>query len=483
MDHVHTAIIGAGFGGIGAAIQMRRAGFDDFVVLERAAEIGGTWRDNTYPGCACDVQSHLYSYSFAPNPGWSRSFSGQQEIWDYLVRCARVHGVEPHLRAGHEVRDAAWDGDARHWRIRTSRGDVTASFLVMATGGLSDPKLPELPGLEDFRGAVFHSARWDHSVELRGRRVAVVGTGASAVQFIPEIQPRVASLQVYQRTAPWVVPRRDRAFTAAERRIFAALPAAQRLARGAIYLAREAMLPLFRRPALARRMHALALRHLERSVPDPVLREKLTPRFTIGCKRVLISSDYLPALTRGNVELVTGPIARVRPHGIVTADGVEREAEVIIFGTGFRPTDPPLARHVRGREGHTLAEHWGGSPRAHLGTMVAGFPNLMLLMGPNTGLGHTSVLIMLEAQISQLVEVLRHMRDRAVAALEPTPEAQAAFVDEVDRRTQGTVWTAGGCSSWYLDSTGRNSTLWPDSTWRYRRMARLRPEEFVMVPR
>ena len=478
--HARVAIIGTGFGGLGAAIRLMRDGEGDLVLFERAAEVGGTWRDNSYPGCACDVESHLYSFSFAPNPDWTRSFSRQPEIQDYLRRCARDFGVLPHICFAHEVLEAAWDDAARLWRIETSRGRYTASVLVMAPGPLSEPAIPELPGLDRFEGRLFHSARWAHDYDLRGRRVAVVGTGASAVQFVPEIQPEVRRLHLFQRTPPWVMPRRDRALRPAERRLFRRFPAAQRAARAAIYLFRELFLLVFRHLRVAAGLERLALRHLERSVPDAALRAKLTPSYAIGCKRVLVSDDYLPALTLPNVELVTERIAEVRANSIVTDDGAERFVDAIILGTGFRVTDPPLARLVRGRDGRSLAEVWQGSPRAHLGTTVAGFPNLFIMLGPNTGLGHTSVVLMIEAQIEHLVAALRFMRRRGATSIEPRAEAQSAFVGAVERRMRGTVWVAGGCASWYLDRTGRNSTLWPGSTWSFRRrVARFRPEEYL----
>jgi cation diffusion facilitator CzcD-associated flavoprotein CzcO len=479
MEHVRVAIIGAGFSGVGAAIRLMREGVTDLAILERSDDIGGTWRDNTYPGCACDVQSHLYSYSFAPNPDWTRSFSRQPEIWAYFKRVAGSSGVMRYLRLGHEVLGAGWDAPARRWLVRTSRGDLTASALIMAAGALSDPVLPELTGLERFSGAAFHSARWDHAADLRGRRVAVIGTGASAIQFIPEIQPVVERLYVFQRTAPWVVPRRDRALRQWERALFRRVPAAQRLVRAAIYAGREALVVAFRREALMRRLQWIAMRHLRRSVSDPALRERLTPPFTMGCKRVLPSNAYYPAVSQPNVEVVTGRIARVTEGAVVTEDGSAREVDVIVFATGFRPTDPVLGHAIRGRGGRSLAETWQGSPRAYLGTMVAGFPNLFLLMGPNTALGHSSVLYMVEAQLELVAAAIRRLSDHGLLALEPREEAQSAYVAEVDRHMRGSVWTSGGCSSWYLDHTGRNSTIWPDFTFRFRRMlSRLRPEDF-----
>jgi len=482
-ETVHVAIVGAGFGGVGTAIRLKQEGIVDFVILERADDIGGTWRDNTYPGCTCDVQSHLYSFSFAPNPAWSRTFSPQPEIWAYLKRIARENGVMPHVRYGHEVRGAAWDEAAQRWRIDTAHGPVTARVLVLASGALSDPVIPDLDGMETFRGAAFHSAHWDHDVDLAGKRVAVIGTGASAIQFVPAIQPLVARLHLFQRTAPWVIPRHEREIGDLTHGVFRRVPAAQKLLRGAIYLQREATLGLFRHPAAMRLAQRAALRHLRKSVADSVLREKLTPDFTMGCKRVLISNDYYPALARPNVEVVAEGIAEVRAHSVVSTDGVEREVDAIILGTGFRPTDPPLAPYVRGRGGVSLSEAWAGSPKALAGTTVAGFPNLFILMGPNTGLGHTSVLYMLEAQFDHVLGALAHMRGADLAAVEPRAEAQAAYVASVDRRMRGTVWVSGGCASWYLDATGRNSTLWPDTTYRFRRrVARFRPDEYRGEP-
>lgn len=479
--NVQIAIIGSGFGGLGAAIELKRAGITDFVIFERADDVGGTWRDNSYPGCACDVESHLYSFSFAPNPDWTRSFSPQPEIWSYLKRCARDFLILPHIRFHHDVRTAAWDDAAQHWRIETSQGTYTAAVLVMASGALSAPAVPRLVGLDNFKGRVFHSARWDHDYELRGRRVAVIGTGASAVQFVPEIQPVVARLHLFQRTPPWIVPRRDRALTLAERRLFRRFPAAQRAARGAIYLFRELFLLSFRHLWLARRVERLARRHLRRSVPDAALRDRLTPDYRIGCKRILLSNDYLPALTHPNVEVVTEAVAEVRALSIVDRSGTERPVDAIIFGTGFEVTDPPLARYIRGRDGRTLAEVWAGSPKAHVGTTVAGFPNFFILMGPNTGLGHNSVVYMIEAQIKHLLAALDHMRRHGATAIEPRAEAQSTFVHDVQRRMAGTVWLDGGCASWYLDSTGRNSTLWPDFSWRFRRrVARLNTDEYAL---
>jgi cation diffusion facilitator CzcD-associated flavoprotein CzcO len=480
-DDVRVAIVGSGFSGLGMAIRLRQAGIEDFVVLERADDVGGTWRDNRYPGCACDVPSHLYSFSFAPNPNWTSTFSPQQEIWDYLRECAQRFGVMDHVRFGHEVRDAAWDDDAQRWRIETSQGTLIAQALVLGTGPLSEPAIPDLPGLDRFEGTTFHSATWDHDHDLDGERVAVVGTGASAIQFVPKIQPRVGRLHVFQRTAPWIMPRPDRPLKAWERRLYRALPAAQLLMRAGIYWARESFVLGFRHPRVMRHGERLARRHLARQVRDPELRRKLTPTYRMGCKRVLISNDYLPAMTRENVELVNDAIAEVRPRSIVTADGVEREVDTIVFGTGFHVTDMPAAERVRGRDGLTLAEHWQGSPQAHMGAMVAGYPNLFFLVGPNTGLGHNSIVFMIESQCNYVLSALQLMDERGAAELDVLPEAQAAYNARVQEQMRGTVWTSGGCASWYLDAQGRNTTLWPSFTWPFReRTRRLDPAEYML---
>jgi cation diffusion facilitator CzcD-associated flavoprotein CzcO len=480
--HTHVAIVGSGFSGLGAAIRLKQEGFSDFVILERADDVGGTWRDNRYPGCACDVASHLYSLSFAPNPDWTDRYSGQAEIWRYLQKCADDFGLRPHLRFQNEVRAAGWDESGRRWRIETSGGPLTANVFVIAAGALSEPVVPDLPGLASFEGRTFHSARWDHAFGLEGRRVAVIGTGASAAQFIPEIQPKVEKLLLFQRTPAWVLPRPDGKIGAWPRRLFRRFPLLQRLARLAIYLPREMGVLLFRHPWLMRRAQLLARLHLRKAVADPALRARLTPSYTMGCKRVLLSNTYYPALTRANVEVLTAGVREVRARSIVDGEGVEHAVDAIILGTGFRPTDPPLSATVRGRQGHTLREVWAGSPEAHLGTTVAGFPNLFLLLGPNTGVGHTSVVYMIEAQIEHLVGALRFMRAQGVDGVEPRPEAQAEYVSSLYRRTEGTVWVAGGCRSWYLDRTGRSSAIWPDFTWRYRRrVARFRPREYVAL--
>jgi cation diffusion facilitator CzcD-associated flavoprotein CzcO len=482
--HVQFAIAGSGFGGLGTAIRLHQAGEREFVILERADEVGGVWRDNAYPGCACDVQSHLYSFSFAPNPGWGRMFSRQGEIHAYLRDCVRDFELEPHLRLGHEVQDARWNHDLRRWEIETSRGPLTADAFVLATGALSEPVIPDVPGLGDFDGPVFHSARWDHGADLRGKRVAVIGTGASAIQFVPEIQPVVEQLTLFQRTPPWVMPRHDRALKDWERRLYKAVPLAQRLARWKIYAERELFVVGFRHPRIMRLAERAARRHLAEQVPDADLRRKLTPDFTLGCKRILISNDYLRSLAEPNADVVTSGVTEVRARSVVDGDGTEHPVDAVILGTGFKALDWPVAARIRGREGHTLEQEWGPSPKGHMGTTVAGFPNLFVIHGPNIGLGHTSVIHMFESQIDHILAALSHVRSRGAAALEPTRAAQQRFTARVEDLMEGTVWTEGGCTSWYLDRTGRNSSLWPGSTFGYRRLARsFRPEDHVIHER
>ena len=470
--HHEVVIVGTGFSGLGMAIKLKQEGREDFVLLERAGDIGGTWRDNTYPGCRCDVPSHLYSFSFAPNPGWSATFSPQPEILDYLRGCAERYGVLPHVRFDHELLGADWDDDEGLWRLDTSQGELTAEVLIAGQGPLSDANVPDLPGLESFEGTAFHSAQWNHEHDLRGERVAVIGTGASAIQFVPEIQPEVEKLHVFQRTAPWVVPHRNRPMRGFEHALYRVFPAAQKAMRAAIYWARETFVLQFRRPRTGRFVERMALSHLRDQVADPELREKLTPNYAIGCKRILPTDEWYPALVRPNVEVVTDPIREVRPHSIVLSDGSERDVDTIIFGTGFRVTDIPIAEMIRGRDGRTLADVWHGSPAAYKGTAVTGYPNLFFMVGPNTGLGHNSIVFMIESQIEYVADALRTMRRRGARRLEVRPEAQAAWGARLEQLTEGTVWVSGGCQSYYIDRNGHNSTLWPTYTWPFRRHLR-----------
>ncbi|ADB30859.1 cyclohexanone monooxygenase [Kribbella flavida DSM 17836] len=470
-QHHRIVVIGTGFAGIGMAARLKQAGYDDFVVLERAAEVGGTWRDNTYPGCRCDVPSHLYSFSFAPNPDWSSTFSPQPEIEAYLQQVTDRFGVRPHIRFGHTVESAHWvDG---HWLIHTDQGDFTAGILLSGMGPLAEPADPKLPGIESFEGEVFHSAQWNHDLDLAGRKVAVIGTGASAIQFVPAIQPEVEELHLFQRTPPWVLPRPDRRISRLEKAVYRRFPLAQKAVRTGIYWARESMVLGFAKlPGIMTQAQKVAEKHLERQIRDPELRAELTPDFTLGCKRVLISDDYYPAVAQPNVEVVTDAIAEVTRTGILTADGVKHEVDTIIYGTGFRVTDLPVMDMVHGREGRSLREAWADGMEAHLGTAVAGFPNFFLLIGPNTGLGHSSMVFMIESQIAYILDALRTMDAEGLREVEVRPEVQRAFVDRVRSSMRNTVWTRGGCTSWYLDAQGRNTTLWPSFTFRFRQLTR-----------
>ena len=469
---VHIAILGTGFSGLGMAIRLKQRGQEDFVILEKATDIGGTWRDNTYPGCACDIPSHLYSFSFALNPHWSRTYSAQHEIQDYLRHCAKRFGILPHIQWNSELLDATWNEDDQCWHITTTQGRLIASILILGNGPLSEPSLPRISGIEHFEGTLFHSAQWKHDYDLTGKRVAVIGTGASSVQFIPHIQSQVSHLTLFQRTPPWIIPRQDHEIPRWQQTLFRVLPITQRFVRTRIYWRQElTALGFVYRPRMMESAMQLARRHLMRQVSDPILREKLTPRYTMGCKRVLLSDDFYPALTQPNVEVVTDQIREVQANSIVTQDGNVYEADVIICATGFHVTDSQLPQCVHGRGGQSLADSWQSGSHAYLGTTVAGFPNLFLLIGPNTGLGHNSMVYMIEAQLSYILDCLRKMDRQHLQTVEVQPAIQKAFNAEMQQRMRGTVWTSG-CASWYLDANGNNTTLWPGFTFEFRRRTR-----------
>ncbi|MEV7202016.1 flavin-containing monooxygenase [Streptomyces griseoluteus] len=473
-EHVRVAVIGSGFGGLGAAVRLRREGITDFVVLERAGSVGGTWRDNSYPGCACDVPSHLYSFSFAPNPDWPRTFSGQEHIRAYLERVADDFGLRPHLRFDSEVKLMTWDEDELRWHIETASGSLTADVVVSATGPLSDPKIPDIPGLDSFPGRVFHSARWDHDFDLRGKRVAMVGTGASAIQIVPSIQPEVGRLTVFQRTPPWVMPRMDRAIGTAERKLHQALPFTARLRRGLLWGIRELQVQAFtKHPDELGLVEQLAKRNMARAIKDPALRAKLTPDYRIGCKRILLSSAYYPALARPNVDVVAAGVTEIRGSTVVAADGTEAEVDAIVFGTGFHVTDMPIAERVVGVGGVTLAEAWKGGMEALRGGSAAGFPNWLSVIGPNTGLGNSSMILMIESQLNYLADYMRQLDTLGGrTALDARPAAVGRWNRRVQERMKRTVWNTGGCTSWYLDASGRNTTVWPGTTSEFRQATR-----------
>ncbi|WAL66884.1 NAD(P)/FAD-dependent oxidoreductase [Amycolatopsis cynarae] len=480
-----VVIVGTGFSGLGMAIQLRKQGRDDFVILEKAQDVGGTWRDNTYPGCACDIQSHMYSFSFEQNPHWTRSFSPQPEIWEYLRGVARKYDLYRFIRFGQEMTGARWDTDEHRWHVATRGGDeFVGRFLVNGVGALHLPQIPELTGIEDFQGEKFHSAEWNHDFDLRGKRVAVVGTGASAIQFVPQIAREVEQLTLFQRTPPWVLPKPDHAMPEWARSLFEKVPGVQRIYRDALYWMLEARAIGFNgQPWVMRLAQKLAKANIDRNIPDPVLRRKLTPDYTMGCKRVLISNDYYPALARDNVDVNTSGVAQVRAHGVVDGAGVEHRVDAIIFGTGFHVTDAFDNLDIIGEGGRNLSKEWAAEGmRTHLGITVSGFPNLFFLLGPNTGLGHNSVVFMIESQIRYIAEAIGLVEGSRAGGLVPRPDVQERFNDEIQRKLNRGVWTQGGCKSWYLDAKGVNRTVWPGFTWRYWMATRkLRPADFELV--
>ena len=475
VDHL---IVGAGFGGLCAAIKLDEDGEHDFVVLEKGGDVGGTWRDNTYPGAACDVPSQLYSFSFAPNPDWSMSYSPQAEIQAYIKKVADSSGVLDRFVFDTLVTGAAWDEDTQRWVVDAEGpgGPTTyaARTMIAGPGALSEPRLPDIEGIEDFQGEIFHSARWNHEADLTNKRVAVIGTGASGIQIVPEVQKIAAHLDVYQRTAPWVIPRNEHHYTDFEQWVFRHVPGAQRAVRTAVYWGREAYVPAFTwKPKLAAPAKRAALKNIERGITDPVLREKVTPSYEIGCKRILISNTYYPALDADNCDLVTDRIAKVPDHAVVTADGTERPVDVLIVATGFYTTDLPMAHHVRGRGGRLMADRFAETGMAaYKGTTVPEFPNFFFVVGPNTGLGHSSMVFIIESQVQYIRDAVRTMRINDFATLEATEAAFAAWNADVQTRMAPTVWSSGGCSSWYLDEHGRNTTLWPRTTFVFRRLLR-----------
>lgn len=478
------AIIGAGFGGVGLAIRLEQAGFADFTVFERGDTVGGVWRANTYPGAACDVPSHLYSFSFAPAHHWSRRYAPQEEILKYLQDCVSRFGLEPHLRLSTEVTSASFDPGEGRWTLITAAGERSDfDLLVTACGQLTRPAIPALEGLEDFRGAAFHSAGWDHSHDLRGERVAVIGTGASAIQFVPEIVRRAERVTIYQRSAPWILPKPDREYAPWEQRLFRRFPARVAAARAGLFAFFEtATYGFTSRRSVFRPFRAVAERHRLSELPDPELRARATPDYEFGCKRVLFTSSWYEALRRPDVELVNGEIERITPAGVVGPDGIERPAEAIIWGTGFRTQDFVAPLEVRGLGGRELGEVWEASPGAHLGISVAGFPNMFLLYGPNTNHGSASVPYTLECQFTYVLDAVVRIERSRLRYLDVRQAAQDRWQREIDARSRETVWVQGGCESWYVDEDGRNVNNWPGPWLEYRRRTRrIDPADYEFV--
>jgi cation diffusion facilitator CzcD-associated flavoprotein CzcO len=473
--NVSVLIVGAGFSGLCMGINLLQAGMISFLIIEKSEDLGGTWWDNRYPGCACDIPSHLYSFSFAPSTEWTRMYPGQQEIHDYLKRCVERYRLGPYLRLNTRFREAIWDESEAVWNATAGDGmRIRARVLVSGMGALHVPRYPDLKGLDRFRGPAFHSSGWDHRVDLASKNVAVVGTGASSIQFVPQIAPRVGKLYLFQRTPPWIVPRLDFAFSEKWKRRFRSVPITRWVLRQFLFWRQELrVLGFLGNQTFRKKVEDISLRHLARQIKDPKLRASLTPSYQLGCKRVLVSDDYYPTFNRANVELVTEGIAEVCERSIVTRDGAERPIDVLIYGTGFRATEPLIGVRVVGKGGVEIHEAWRTRMSAYLGITAAGFPNFFMLLGPNTGLGHNSVVLMIEAQVRYTMDCLKLMKRRKQRVLEVRPEIQQSFVEEIYRRMSGTVWQSGGCKSWYQDqSTGEITTLWPGSVVSYLRRTR-----------
>ena len=476
-----VAIIGAGFGGIGLAIRLQQAGIGSFRIFEKGDRVGGVWRDNTYPGATCDVPSQLYSFSFEPNPDWSRRYSPQPEILAYLERCVAKNGIGDRISLGTEVTRAEFDEAAGVWRLELAGGDThEAEVLVSACGQLSRPALDRIPGAERFGGDIFHSARWDHEVELEGKRVAVIGTGASTIQIVPAIAPRVARLDVYQRSAPYVIPKKDRPYRSWEKWLFRHFPPARLAARLQQWLFFELFISAFNQVKAVGRLGArMSERQLSEQIHDPELRRALTPDHVLGCKRVLISSDYLPTFERPNVELVPRAVRELTETGVVDEDGTERPVDVVVLSTGFETTRFLAPMEVRGLAGAELSEVWRGGAGAYLGMTVAGFPNLFVMYGPNTNLGSGSIIVQLESQMSYIVDAVERLRESAIP-LAVRPDVQRAFDEEMQKRLSTSVWMTG-CNNWYVDEHGRNTNNWPGYTLEYRRRTRrLDPADYQL---
>lgn len=492
MHHSEIIVVGAGFSGIGLGAVLKRQGTRDFVILERGLGVGGTWRENTYPGIACDVPSQVYSYSFAQSPRWSRLFPGGAEIHDYLSRVADDTGVIEHIRFGADVESMRWDEDERIWICQTPFGLFSAQVLVVACGRLSEPNYPAVPGLRTFADGdggedriAMHSARWRHDVDFAGRRVAVVGSGASAIQLIPELAAVAGHLTVMQRSAPYIVPRNDRPYSDAERRMFERLPETMAEARRSWFWRQEAV---FAQRALVgseiAAARARALGHLRAQVPDGMTRDQLTPSYEIGCKRVLLSDTYYPAFSLPHVSLVDSALAAVEPGALLSGDGRRVQADIVVFATGFHSARQPYARRVFGEGGRRLADEWSGGMYAHASISVPGFPNLFVINGPNAGLGHNSAIVMIETQIEYIRQALAHMEQTGISALRVQQEAADRYRAMIDEMSTDTVWLRGGCDSWYRDpGNGRLTLLWPGSTMMFREHAgRFAPRAYVAEP-
>jgi cation diffusion facilitator CzcD-associated flavoprotein CzcO len=476
-SRVHTVIVvGAGFAGVGAAIALRKAGID-FLLLEKASEPGGVWRDNTYPDCACDIPSSFYSYSFAPNPRWSRMFARQEEIKGYCGSTVATFGLFPHLRLNCEMNKASWNEAEKLWHLDTSQGLLRARFVVMACGPMHVPVMPDIPGLDTFQGQSFHSARWRHDIDLQGKRVAVIGSGASAIQFVPAIAPQVAQLTLFQRTAPWVLPKMDFKISAAWQERFTRFSWLQSLLRTALYLQFETLNFSLKFPRAIARLQIAGLKNIARGIKDPTLRQKVTPNFSLGCKRILQSNTWYKTLAQPTVQVFSG-IARIEGNRLVSSHGERCEADIIIWGTGFEVAEPPVAQVIFGKSGQALSTHWKGSASAYLGTMLEDCPNLFMMCGPNL-YAFSSAFVMIEAQVKFILAAIRSIDGKPHASISVAPAAHQRYNQAIQLALKKTVWNSG-CSSYFIDRNGNNSTNWPWTTWYMRwRLARLRLGDFT----
>jgi len=476
---ISVAVVGGGIGGIAAATMLKRAGYHNVTVFERSAGLGGVWHANTYPGAACDVPSHFYEFSFALNPDWSRRYAPQPEIKAYLERVVREQGVEPMFRFNSEVRSAAWD-DRGHWVLDTATGEHVADVLITACGQLSTPKYPDIDGLDRFEGPAFHTAKWRHDVELAGKRVAVIGTGCSAAQVVPAIQPQVATVDVYQRSPGWTMPRMDYEYSERAKRLFRRFPVLQRLDRLSVQAIMEfGAIGMTRRKWMLAPLKALGRKRIRDAIADPALQQALTPKDEFGCKRVMVSDDWYPALAKPNVHVITGGVERITPQGVVGADGVERPADVLVLATGFKSHDFVAPMEIRGVGGRRLADEWAETPKAYLGLSVPAFPNMFLLYGPNTNGGTGSVVFIVEAGMTHVLAALAELKRTGTRQIEVRREVADDFHREVKQALPDTVWT--GCGNWYLDENGHSPNQWP---WRWatytRRTRQLEPGAYLV---
>jgi len=458
----HIIITGAGFSGLAIAIRLKQAGYDDFTILEQSGDVGGTWRDNHYPGAACDIPSPVYSYSFEPNPNWSKMFSPQKEILEYLKKCADKYELRPHIRFNSQVESSKFDEKTGLWRVNIKdQLPLEGRFFVLCSGGLSRPSYPKIPGMESFQGTLMHSARWNHDFQLENSRVAVIGTGASGIQIVPAIASKVGKLSLFQRTPAWILPKPERDIGSREQKLLAKFPAYQWLMRKFLYWQYELRAIGLLKPFLMKFAQKSALKFLHRQVSDPVLRHKLTPNYTMGCKRILLSNDFYKTIGQKNVELVSDSIECLTPRGILTQDGREHEFDAVVFATGFQVAEASAPFPIVGRSGFDLAQAWRNGAEAYLGTSVAGFPNFFIIVGPNSGLGHNSIVFVIESQAQYILDAIQKITAKNLKFVDVKPETQISYNKEIVRRFKNTVWSSGNCMSWYSTDSGKNTTIWP----------------------